>query len=238
MKKFNEMSQEITGKFTHWLSVHFPDKATKAANEMISVDFESFSSLLSYRYYDEEKKLFINESSGGFALELSVLCGADEKLIQSLADLLRFKCRDNYDVQFLLWGSDKVGQIIDEAFQPQIALGNIYSALAKISSNYYKKAAQTQFRNKKDLPTTLRDYRVFCFVSKKVSQKIEEEFNEMVDLRDDFKISLKTADMSVVDVSLDHFLSVLYTLINPERGYIYPPRVHYHPHESLNRPPS
>ena len=88
-------------------------KDLKKLNKLVSVDYPSFSSILPYRYFWEEKNLFINEHSMGFGLELTVFSGADEKLVNSISDLLRHRIDDEIDLQFILWGSNQVGDIIN-----------------------------------------------------------------------------------------------------------------------------
>jgi hypothetical protein len=92
----------------------------KNLQKMIGVDYPSFAAILPYRYFWEEKQLFINEHSIGFGLELTVFSGADEKLVNSIADLLRHKIGEDIDLQFILWGSSQVGNIIDEAYSQQL----------------------------------------------------------------------------------------------------------------------
>jgi conjugal transfer ATP-binding protein TraC len=141
----------------------------KRLNKLISVDYPSFSSILPYRYFWEEKNLFINEHSIGFGLELTIFSGADEKLVNSISDLLRHRIDDEIDLQFILWGSNQVGDIIDEAFKHQVINDDIYAELAKASIQYYKKGARDGFKNKLNLPVTLREYRLFVFLSKNTS---------------------------------------------------------------------
>ena len=73
------------------------------AREIIHIDQASFSAILPYRYYDAETGLFINANSLGIGFEMGTRCGADEKLIQSLSDFLRFKLADHYDLHFIFW---------------------------------------------------------------------------------------------------------------------------------------
>ena len=140
--------------------------------KIIAVDYPSFAAILPYRFFWEEKQLFINERSIGFGLELTVFSGADEKLVNSMADLLRHRIDDSVDLQFILWGSNQVGEIIDNAYGHQLGIGddndnsdidskNIYAGLARASSQYYKKGAVEGLKNRLNLPTTLREYRLF-----------------------------------------------------------------------------
>ena len=110
--------------------------------KIMTVDYPSFSSILPYRFFWAEKNIFVNEHSLGFGFELTVFSGADEKLVNSVSDLLRHRIDDNLDLQFILWGSNQVGEIIDEAYQNQLANNDIYAELAKTSAQYYKKGSK------------------------------------------------------------------------------------------------
>jgi len=216
------------------------DKGTKTARVnhrhikgLIALDFHSFSSILPYRYFFKEKDIFINENSLGFGLELMVLSGADEKLINSVADLLRYKLRDGYDLEVILWGSNQVGNIIDEAFRKQLKRNDIYSELGKTSIQYYKKGAETSLKNKLNLPITLREYRLFVFISQNTSYS-EQALFDLCALRDDFIAEFDSIDMDFNRLNLRSFLSILRSWINPDNGNIYLRSNSHDEHATLN----
>jgi len=199
----------------------------------IDLDYSGFSSLFPYRYYDETDELFINENTLGFGLELSVLCGANEKIIHGLSDLLRFKIEESYDVQFTLWGSREVGEQIDRAFVNQYQLGGMYRSLADISQKYYRKAAESQFKNPRDIPLTLRDYRVFCFVSKRTKYN-QRALDEILQLRTSLEAEFKAASLSFFRIKVESFLKVVRSWLHPSQ-HIYESRDRYDIHESIHR---
>lgn len=206
---------------------------TKAKIDLDYSGFSLFSSLFPYRYYDEADELFINENTLGFGLELSVLCGANEKIIHGLSDLLRFKIEESYDVQFTLWGSREVGEQIDRAFVNQYQLGGMYRSLADISRKYYRKAAETQFKNPRDIPLSLRDYRVFCFVSKRTKYN-QRALDELLQLRTSLEAELKAVGLSFFRVRIDAFLKVVRSWLHPSQ-HIDESKDHYDIHESIHR---
>ncbi len=202
-------------------------------NKMLQVDYPNFSSILPYRYFWEEKRLFINEHSLGFGLEITIFSGADEKIVNSLADLIKNKLRDDLDVQFVLWGSHQVGELIDRAYQHQLAVGEIYTKLAQASVDYYKQATKKGFKNKLNLPLTLRDYRAFIFVSRKTEYN-EQAANEMEIIRDNITIELEAMGVSCLDLGLDNFLPLLRSWVNPNVDNIKYCSAHHDEHTTLN----
>ena len=217
------------------------DKDTKISDvnhrdlqKIIKVDYPSFSAILPYRFFWEEKKLFINEHSIGFGLELTVFSGADEKLVNSIADLLRHRIDDEVDVQFILWGSNQVGDIIDEAYKHQLDGNNIYSELAKASIQYYKKGAKKGFKNRLNLPTTLREYRLFAFLSKSIASYSDSAIQTIETIRDNFTIELESAGIGFFEITLKTFLPVLRSWINPDVRNICFNSAKYEEHSTLN----
>jgi len=205
----------------------------KHLQEMLAIDFHHFSAILPYRYFWEEKNLFVNEHSLGFGLELSVLCGADEKTINSIADLLRYKLRDGYDMQFILWGSNQVGDIIDQAYQKQLKREDIYAELAKTSTQYYKKGAEEGLKNKLNLPIALREYRLFVFVSKNTPYNDEAVF-DLVALRDDLMAEFDSSEISHIQIKLKSFLKILRSWVNTNNHDIYVSYDHHEEYTTLN----
>ena len=202
--------------------------------KIITVDYPSFSAILPYRFFVEKKKLFINEHSIGFGLELTVFSGADEKLVNSIADLLRHRIDDEVDLQFVLWGSNQVGDIIDDAYKHQLNGNGIYSELAKASMQYYKKGAREGFKNRLNLPAALREYRLFAFLSKNITAYSESAIANIETIRDNFTIELESAGIGFLNITLKTFLPVLRSWINPDVKNIYFNSAKHEEHSTLN----
>jgi conjugal transfer ATP-binding protein TraC len=226
--------KQISQKLAAFL--HEEKEATLNVNhrklkDLIEIDYPNFANILPYRYFWKEKGIFVNENSLGFGLEISVLSGADEKTINSIADLLRYKIPDGYDLQFILWGSNQVGDIIDSALQTK---GNdIYASLAKTSSHYYKKGARDGFKNKQNLPLTLREYRLFCFLSKNTAYS-EDAVADLLASRTDLIAEFESNSLDYAPINLELFLSLLHVWINPDVNDIYPRQIKHYEYSTLN----
>lgn len=205
----------------------------KSLKKLLAIDYPRFSSILAYRYFCNEKNLFINEKSIGFGLELTVFSGADEKLVSSIADLLRYKIDEEMDVQFILWGSNQVADIIDESYQNRLNSDDIYAALAKTSVEYYKKGAQEGFKNRLNLPVTLREYRLFVFVSKNTPYN-KHAVTTIEVARDNLRVELESIGLSFIDIDLKIFLPILCSWLSPDIQNIKPRYKQHERHSTLN----
>ena len=201
--------------------------------EKFDLDYPSFSHILPYRYFDPTCDLFINENSFGFGFEIASLAGADEKVINSLADAIRFKVPDDVEVQFVLWGNNKVGHQLDKISLMQDSLGGMYSKLAQISNKFYKSALTKGFKNKRNLPLKLRDYRCFCFVSKKTKYS-QEAIRSIVSLREDLSSEFSAAEISHIRLSIESFIRILHDWLNVDNDNIYPSAIKYNNLEQIN----
>ncbi|HGJ5866603.1 TraC family protein, partial [Arsenophonus nasoniae] len=65
------------------------DTTRETAKKLESMDYPHLRDLLPYRDYDGDHQLFINQSSLGFLLEAQPLIGANEKLVESLEELVK-----------------------------------------------------------------------------------------------------------------------------------------------------
>ena len=212
-------------------------RAAKAGHQrlqdLIGIDYPSFSAILPYRYFCPQQQLFINEHSLGFGLELTVFSGADEKLVNSLADLLRYRIGEEIDLQFILWGSNQVGELIDAAYTHQFKRGEIHAHLAQAALDYYKQAARDGFINKAQLPLALREYRLFAFISHNTAYS-DQAVRAMEIMRDNFTVELNSMGISYVPIDLARFLTLMRTWLNPNTKDIYPATSRHEPYSTLN----
>ena len=191
-------------------------KEAIAVKKLLKLEQPKLSSILPYRYIWEEKGLFINQHSIGYGLEITVFGGADSKLADSIADLLRYRVDDETDLQFVLWASNQVGELIEHGYQKQLERKGIFSDFAKAAIDYYQDAARGGFKNKRDWPLTLRDYRLFVFVSKKVNGYSDKIAEQLCLERESLTIELETAGIAHRKLAGDQFLSLLRSWVNPD----------------------
>ncbi|NBW75738.1 MAG: type IV secretion system protein TraC [Sphingomonadaceae bacterium] len=120
------------------------------------------SSWLPYRSYDSKSRMFVNNRSIGFILEIAPMMGADEKsgeiLTQFLSDAVPAGCH----VQFINWQSPSVGERIANWVSPRIFARGVYSRSAKHRARWLRRGAWISIS--RDAPFFLRSHRVLVSI--------------------------------------------------------------------------
>ena len=230
-QKFAKKLTELVGEKEH--AQHSKPVSGQKLSDVLKVDYNSFAALLPYRFYDDEDQLFINTNSLGFGLELGVLAGADDKLINNISDIFRNKLPDDVEIQFVMWGNNHLGPAIDAMTDRLVSLGGMYAALGHSQNAYFKKGAIDGLKNNRQYPLSLRDYRVFCFVSKKTTytKPIAKAF---LDLRETLHAEFKGASISFKNLIAEDLIGLLHHWLMPDIQNIYPTKVGHNPHEEIN----
>jgi len=181
--------------------------------QLMGMDYERFSQLLPYRYFDEADNLFINTESMGFALEVAPLSGANEEIIHSLADMIKNKLDHTVCMQVMLVGGPKVDPLLRALLLRTAQSDDTFQKLGLSQYRYLKHAARHGFHNKRNMSMPLRDYRCFVFVSKR-SGYTKAHAARLCDVRDDVMTELHNAGLSNRVMDAVAFIGLLKTLIN------------------------
>lgn len=179
----------------------------------MGMDYKRFSSLLPYRYFDEQDRLFINSESLGFGLEVAPLTGANEEIIHAIADLIKNKLDHTVCMQVMLLGGNKVGNLLDKTLSGYTRSDDMFKQIGLSQYRYLKHAALHGFTNNRKMNIPLRDYRCFVFVSKRCGYT-KSNAGKLCDLRDDVMTEFKNAGLSNVEMSTPELIQLLKTLIN------------------------
>ena len=213
---------------------HAVTSCTRHLKKLLELDVAHFHKLLPYRYVDTEHNIFVNEHSFGFGLELAVLSGASEELVKSLDKVFRSYVPEHMDLQLLFCGTNKVGAAISQNTQNQSALGGIFAKNAKVAHDYYLKSAQKGFVSKSGVPATLRDYRLFCFVSKRMGYS-KKNVRMLSDVREDLTSQLEACGLSLINMDASAFISLVRDmLISPNPQDLSLPKATFDEHTELN----
>ena len=215
---------------------HYADVSShEPLRKMLDVDIAQFHKILPYRYYDTENGLFVNENSFGFGFELALLSGANEELVRSLDKVFRSYVPEGMDMQFIFCGTNKVGEVISQNMANQSALGGIFAENARVAHDYYIKSAKQGFVSKSKVPATLRDYRLFLFVSKRM-RYTQKNITMLLDCKEDLKSQLKTAGLESRHIDVLDFVSVVRDLlISRNPNDLGTPNVQFAEHDELNK---
>ena len=126
-------------------------------------EFQLISDLLPYRFYDDEKQIFINDNSVGFILEATPLIGANDDVIDTLSGMFSDAIPEGCTIQFINFASPKVGPIFDRWKELRYAQGGIYKKLAEKRVAYFKSANHKSIFDSSSF--TLKNFRLIISVS-------------------------------------------------------------------------
>lgn len=118
-----------------------------------------FQKELPYREYDEENKLYIQENSKGFVIEVSPLLGCNTFLEKEIATLISDIGSEGDSIQCLLLADQRVNPQVKAWAHPREERGGIYSKIAERKKDFF----QEKIRQSPCPPP--RDFRVFLSYS-------------------------------------------------------------------------
>ena len=202
-------------------------------SRLMGMDYERFSNLLPYRYFDEDDNLFINDQSIGLGMELAPLAGANEEIIHAISEMIKTKVTDDISIQVMMVGNNKVGDTITSLLAPYYSQGSMFEKLAYNKFRYLKHAAIKGFPNKRNLNLSIRDYRCFLFVSKRVGYS-KREAAWFCDFRSELKSDLNNIGIPNESLEINSFLSLVYELVNPNNTDINRTRVSFDQYKQIN----
>jgi conjugal transfer ATP-binding protein TraC len=194
-------------------------------------DYESLNRLLHYDGYSPDTNIFHNKKSQGFILEAYPLLGANEETVNILTSLVTDVLPANTDLQFILWGSPKIGEILDRFEQARSGNGEIFEWLAKKRTDFLKKGAFKSLTTQGTF--ILRDMRLFISVSQPRTGT-QDCSDKLMALRDDIASSLKSIQMPTMNVAVNEFISVMTDMLHPSSD-VYPTRQEWNPYDSLSQ---
>ncbi|MGJ8868537.1 TraC family protein, partial [Salmonella enterica] len=90
-----------------------PEVSAKAYEVLGEMSFTHFSRLLTYRDYNNESGLFMNDTSLGFMLEAIPINGANKSIVEALDHMLRTKLPRGIPLCIHLMSSQLVGDRIE-----------------------------------------------------------------------------------------------------------------------------
>lgn len=195
-----------------------------------TMDYRALWALLPYDGYDQTTQLFLNKRSQGFVLEVTPLMGANEETVNILSSLITDTLPKNADLQFMLWGSDKIGETLDQFEQERSGKGEIFEWLAKKRTDYFKQGIYKSLTSQNTF--VLRDFRLFISVS--LPKKQDQDFtSELIKLREDFMSSMKSIQMYSYSLDADKFISLVSDILHPASNP-YPTKSRWNPYDSLS----
>ncbi|MDR5611499.1 MAG: TraC family protein [Arsenophonus sp.] len=207
----------LTGAFA--LSGHF---SMTYPFEPDAVDYPHLRDLLPYRDYDSDHQLFINQHSLGFLLEAQPLIGANEKLVESLEELVKNNLPRDMPLQVILLSSQTVYEKLTIGLRDFSWQGSRADECNQITQGFYLDAARHQFANPQNLPLTLRDYHQFFAFCQPCKRVTESEIIKVREIRRNLLSALNASDIHADNASIERFLQMMREMINPDTERLKP----------------
>lgn len=182
------------------------------ARESVTIDVPKLACLLPYETIDE-LGFYHNKSSAGFGFYVSPLNGANESLVQALAEAFKNKLPKGAFCTTLLYKHSYLGGKLAKNYAPLLERGGIVAELARMSINFHRKAIRDGYKNNLNIPAQLADYECFMFFSLKKQQGYEKK---LAVLRDDWASELKVAGFYHHNLLVNDFKAILNTILSPD----------------------
>lgn len=204
---------------------------SKAARLSLQLLSPSFRSLLPYESMNDEH-LFVNKQTVGFGLHIQPLSGADDALVHSMAQWIKTKLPVGVDCTVMLYKHGYVAQAIGSGFSSMMAKGGIYARLAQLSMEYHSNAVKNGYKNGRNLPAQLADYRGFLFFSMK---RTTDALNQMGLCRSEIESELSVAGLYHARLNQTDFLTWMKTIVCPNTQAMHWPNTMHEPNSTLSQ---
>ncbi len=220
----SDTDDALIGKFE---STGYVPTTVKTIQNLIE-DRRRLSGLLPYSSYIEEEKVFVNDNSIGFVIEMKPQTGATEEMARILTSLF-LGCPTGTGIQIMHYASPNLvqhhkgyanlrhhdadqAQKADETGRP-VRNDNIFRRLARRRVDFYLKGAkQSIFRNQTFL---FRNYRLLISVTIPGSGH-PKEVKDLITLRDTFTSTLASAVFPSIEWTVEDLLKFTSEILNPQ----------------------
>lgn len=150
-----ETLSKIGQKIANFTKTATPIDEVFLADRVYEETNHYFQKEMPYRLYDEENKLYIQENSIGFVLEISPLIGCNEFLEKELATLCSDIGSEGDSIQCLLLADHRTDTSLKMWAKPREDKGGLYAKIAEGKKKFF----QNSLRSGECPPP--RDFRVF-----------------------------------------------------------------------------
>ncbi|MEM8985163.1 MAG: type IV secretion system protein TraC [Pseudomonadota bacterium] len=171
--------------------------------------------ILPYRAYDKKTGLYLNRKSIGFVVEIVPLLGADDRIVNILADLFRDGIEDHTHIQVISWASPRVGHILENWRKTRDGAGGVYETLARHRADHLQNAVWTSLSS--TAPFNVRNFRVVIAAGVE-SDDFEAKAPMLQSLCDSMMATLRNigSDARLMEPAL--LIGFLDEILNPRRS--------------------
>lgn len=176
---------------------------------------DRLSEMLPYRLFDEKTGLYLNANSCGFVLELVPFLGADDSVINVLAETLSDGIPDGAHLQIINWASPRIGHVLDNWATARGGEAGVFKKLALHRVSHIRKGAFTSLS--KEAPFLARQFRVFIALGLEGDASTEVR-QQLTDLQANIAQALKSIGIASRSVAPDALIRFLDDVLNPRRS--------------------
>ncbi|KTC84398.1 type IV secretion system protein TraC [Legionella drozanskii] len=215
LTKIRDLNRKVVYKIARFLGEESvaPESLQEIAdaNETMSLNEAIFERLLPYEAM-LDNDLFMNKTTMGFGLYLAPGSGADAHLVKAHAELLKHRLPEGFDLTVMMHKHHYLENDLIRGFKAILERGGMYEAIARMSIRYHLNAIKSGYKNKRNIPAQLADYRCYLFVSTKKSKESQQSLE---DSRLDFESELSVMGYHHARLSRTDFKTLLRVLTSP-----------------------
>lgn len=132
----NKALQKLSHFFGEETAIDLLSRNQVNEEELLGIDF--LSSLLHYRIYDSEQKIFENQNSFGFFLEVPPLLSINDSIQREINEVIREVGEAGDCIQCLLYADPRIDPFIENWSDPRRDQGGIFSKLAEKKAQFLR----------------------------------------------------------------------------------------------------
>jgi len=166
----------------------------------------SITELLPYRDYDEELRVYKNNKSCGFVIEMAPIIGADENVVKTITGLVTDGLPKGTSIQITSWGSRFYGPILERWVKPRLEKGGIHAEIARERVEYLSKAAWSPLSPKTNM--VLRNFRTVISVGF-AGQLTTARADELLAIRQNLLGTLEGMNVAAINLEPSELMSIV-----------------------------
>ncbi|MDN3505454.1 MAG: type IV secretion system protein TraC [Rhabdochlamydiaceae bacterium] len=135
----------IGQKFLEFFNEDSPADMLAFENQNASYVLENdfLSDLLPYQFYDEQRKLFENETSCGFVLELPPVLGSNDQMQEEISTLVREIGEEGASIQCLMWSDPRIDPFLEKWKSPRLQKGGFFEKIGQRKKEFFHKQSES-----------------------------------------------------------------------------------------------
>lgn len=211
------------------------NKGNKEKNSEVFT-YPSFTTLLSYQYFDGKDGLFHNDGDNyGLIYKIIPFTGANESLAEEIDGLLREKISDDFTLHCLYVNTNKVGEQIDD-WENQFSNGGIsgLEELGENLSNFYRDAAINGFKTNKNIKPRLTNTECYFIIDKKIPGGSKEAGPIFSRFKSSFEAGMHAMNMGFVQQGVEGLADIMSLFLSNDPDDIYKNQNNYKSNKLLN----